>query len=214
MEEGNVHLEENQQNENQDKSWTGKIDKKIASRNWTWTLRILTFIAAGGMIAAGIIGFFNSQTPLGYIVLVYLILLGLVLLGVLVPYPAVWARVNVKWLPFLHTYRGRGAFQVLMGSLATGTAPTVNIFIGVGVVVIGLFHIILACWYKETLDQSAFKKHKLEQEVQQNQEAQYNSELGHQAVQAAWQNQPQTQFQPTPAYDPYAPNTSQYSYST
>jgi len=127
------------------------------------------------MIAAGIIGFMNSQTPLGYIVLFYLLLLGALQAAVLVPFPAFWARINMKWVPFLHTYRGRGAFLILMGSLSTGTGVA-NVFIGIAIVAIGLFHIILACWYKDTLDPSEFKKHYLQEQQKQQQQPGHNVE--------------------------------------
>jgi len=90
-----------------------------------------------------------------------------------------------------------------MGSLATGTG-VVNIFIGIGIVVIGLFHIILAFKFKNTLDQSEFKKHRLKQQAEKQQQQQeeqqqqpptaarnYNQELQQAAVNAAWDNRQQ-----------------------
>jgi len=101
------------------------------------------------------------------------ILLGLLQLAVLVTISKAWVRVNMKWVPFLHTYRGRGFFLILMGCLATGTS-WYNIFIGIAVVLIGLFHVILACWYKDTLDPSEFQKH---HQARKEAEEQHEQEL-------------------------------------
>jgi len=169
-----------------DESFTKKVDKTLSGRNWTWTLRILAFIAAGGLIAAGVVGFLDKDVTgaLPYLILIYLIILGVLQLSVLFTFPAAWVKVNMKWVPFLHTYRGRGFFLILMGCLATGTC-TVNIFIGIGVILIGLFHVILACCYRDNLDPNELKKQHDEDVKNKPDE----NELQQSSVNDAWQKQ-------------------------
>jgi hypothetical protein len=70
----------------------------------------------------------------------------------------------MKWVPFLHTYRGRGFYLILyvypfsflmrsLGSLCTGLG-IIAFVIGVIVFLVGVTHLFLACYFRETLDPS------------------------------------------------------------
>lgn len=56
-----------------------------------------------------------------------------------------------RWFPFLHTYKGRGFYLLIIGSLCVGTG-IVGIVVGVLACVNGATHLILSIWFAETLD--------------------------------------------------------------
>eukprot|EP01128_Nolandella_sp_AFSM9_P002613 TRINITY_DN1298_c0_g1_i1.p1 TRINITY_DN1298_c0_g1~~TRINITY_DN1298_c0_g1_i1.p1 ORF type:complete len:220 (+),score=43.23 TRINITY_DN1298_c0_g1_i1:208-867(+) len=134
------------------------IKKKAAGRNWTWTLRIMAFIGGGCVMGAGINGLFSLYINiLLYIVSIYLIVLGFLLVAVLMTFPEVWKRFNIKWVPFLHTYRGRGLYLIFLGSLCCGVGGStvlLSIILGIVAMVCGVAHILLACFFRSSLNPS------------------------------------------------------------
>jgi len=172
-------------------SFKEKIKKKIASRNWTRILSIMTCLSGTGLVTAGVLGMINIS-PSTIIVSAYMVFLGALLCLVLIPWPAAWKRLNMKWFPFLHTFRGRGLFLIFLGTLATGLGIT-SIFIGVAVIIVGVAHVLLACYFRNTLDPSSdFNKYS--QNVDQlhaeqpGQEGSATATLTDVIAEAAWNN--------------------------
>eukprot|EP01123_Difflugia_compressa_P010453 TRINITY_DN382_c1_g1_i1.p1 TRINITY_DN382_c1_g1~~TRINITY_DN382_c1_g1_i1.p1 ORF type:complete len:206 (+),score=35.25 TRINITY_DN382_c1_g1_i1:56-673(+) len=160
-------------------------NKKAANRNWTYILRIGSFISGGGLIAAGVLGFV-TLSPLQIIVSVYLIVLGFALVVALLPFPKTWRLLTLKYVPFLHTYRGRGLYMIFIGTLATGTG-WIAIIIGVVVTLIGLAHIIIAFFFRDALDRNK----DLEKQMNHDESVTYDGfkkEMQQAAVQTAWDN--------------------------
>jgi len=153
MSDSHIPLESN---EDQPEDFKSKMKKRIAGRNWTYPLLIGSFLSGAGLVTSGVLGFMqalgaSSLNFLEYVVCIYLIALGLLVIAALLPFPASWRKLNLKWVPFLHTFRGRGFFLIFLGSLATGTNMWVTIIIGIVVIVIGLAHVLLACFFRNTL---------------------------------------------------------------
>jgi len=160
-----------------------KLKRKVASRNWTYILRVGSFLSGGGLVTAGVFACF-SVNPLNIIVGVYLVALGLVLLGALIPWPKTWRKLTRKYVPFLHTYRGRGVYLIFLGTLAAGTETIVGIIAGIVITFIGLLHCILAFFFRDVLD-------KAKEEPDDGKPADMNTlkqEVRQAAVQTAWDN--------------------------
>jgi len=146
-------------------SFKDKVKKSIASRNWTRTLGVLTCLSGAGLVAAGVLGMMNIILPSTVIISAYMVVFGILLWLILVPFPQAWKKLNMKWVPFLHTFRGRGLFLIFLGTLATSLGIA-SVFIGIVIILIGLAHVILACYFRNTLDPSEdFNKHS--QQVEQ-----------------------------------------------
>lgn len=171
-----------------------KAKKEVASRNWTWALTCGAVIAGIALIVTGIISVIPSlstQTlnPGHYIVCGYLVVFGALLILVLVPFPQTWNRLTLKWVPFLHTFRGRGLFMIFMGGLCMGLGVT-GICLGILVIVIGVAHFVLACWFRNTLapskdfDEQA-EQRKLGKQITQEEMA---ADFKQEAQKQAWEN--------------------------
>eukprot|EP01125_Pyxidicula_operculata_P022136 TRINITY_DN8907_c0_g1_i1.p1 TRINITY_DN8907_c0_g1~~TRINITY_DN8907_c0_g1_i1.p1 ORF type:complete len:272 (+),score=87.39 TRINITY_DN8907_c0_g1_i1:34-849(+) len=138
----------------------GCIKRRVVGKNWTAILKLLSGIAAGCLIASGISLFsLFTLNVLQTIVGLYLIFLGIVFVGALIPCPESWVKLNYKWVPFLHTFRGRGIFLMFLGSLSVsfGFEAFLACLLGVAVTVVGLLHVILACFFREKLEQAPTK---------------------------------------------------------
>eukprot|EP01124_Arcella_intermedia_P023976 TRINITY_DN393_c1_g2_i2.p1 TRINITY_DN393_c1_g2~~TRINITY_DN393_c1_g2_i2.p1 ORF type:complete len:409 (+),score=47.78 TRINITY_DN393_c1_g2_i2:143-1369(+) len=162
------------------------VKKKIANKNWTYILRIGSFVSGGGLIAVGILGLIAiNLNPLNYIVCIYLLLLGLLLIGAMVPWPKAWKKLTTKYVPFLHTYRGRGLYMIFTGTLSTGTG-WIAIIIGIGITICGLLHCIIAFFFRDALE----KKSDLDEPDDGKPVTMdsFKQEFKEAAVQTAWDN--------------------------
>eukprot|EP01125_Pyxidicula_operculata_P021566 TRINITY_DN8366_c0_g1_i1.p1 TRINITY_DN8366_c0_g1~~TRINITY_DN8366_c0_g1_i1.p1 ORF type:complete len:196 (-),score=37.68 TRINITY_DN8366_c0_g1_i1:72-659(-) len=167
-----------------------KVKKKIASKNWTYPLLVGSFLSAGGLVASGVLGFIpglstTELNPLHYVVCIYIIALGILMLGSLVTVPEAWYKLNLKWVPFLHTFRGRGLYLIFLGSLSTGTGA-IGIAIGIVVIIIGLAHVLLAFFFRNTL--SASKEFNERGSASNVSGDDVKRDLAGVAVQTAWNN--------------------------
>lgn len=76
-------------------------------------------------------------------------LLGLVLIAAIIPFPAKWHMASLKWFGLLHKYRGRGFYLIFVGVLAFSCGIAGWVVGGVAIA-LGIFHFILAIWFKDT----------------------------------------------------------------
>jgi hypothetical protein len=156
----------------------GKLNDKVGGRNWTWPLRIACIIIGIGFVIAGFFGLFTlSLNPLtiisSIVTAVYVILLGLVLIAAIIPYPARWHTASLKWFGLLHKYRGRGFYLIFVGILTLGCGIA-GWVVGGCAIALGIFHFIIAIWFKDTLDKKAPLPHEMtpaEQEAQRKKDA-------------------------------------------
>jgi len=81
-----------------------------------------------------------------------LIVLGLVTVIILFPFPKRWNQLAKKWFPFLQTWRGRGFYFLLLGSICCSLNLPIPIIVGIVCLLNGLVHIILTFWFRDTLD--------------------------------------------------------------
>ena len=75
--------------------------------------------------------------------------MGLVLIAAIIPFPAKWHEASLKWFGLLHKYRGRGFYLIFVGVLAFSCGIS-GWIVGGFAILLGIFHIILAIWFKET----------------------------------------------------------------
>eukprot|EP01126_Amoeba_proteus_P002442 TRINITY_DN10755_c0_g3_i1.p1 TRINITY_DN10755_c0_g3~~TRINITY_DN10755_c0_g3_i1.p1 ORF type:complete len:241 (-),score=41.70 TRINITY_DN10755_c0_g3_i1:162-884(-) len=144
----------------QGETCTQQLTRVVSTRNWTRPLRFASFLCGLGLMVAGLTGMIPSPlellatlNPLHYLVCACVILFGALLDAVLIPFPSAWKRLNMKWVPFLHTNRGRGFFLMFLGALSTGLG-ILALIIGILVFLVGVVHIFLACYFRDTLDPS------------------------------------------------------------
>jgi hypothetical protein len=76
-------------------------------------------------------------------------MLGLVLIAAIIPYPARWHAASLKWFGLLHKYRGRGFYLIFVGVLSFSCGIS-GWIVGGCAIVLGIFHIVLATWFKDT----------------------------------------------------------------
>jgi len=171
-----------------------KAKKQIASRNWTMVLTVGAVLSGLCLIATGIASIFPSLSvetlnPGHYITCGYLVVFGALLILVMIPYPQTWKRLTLKWVPFLHTFRGRGLYMIFMGGLSTGLG-LIGLILGLLVIVVGVAHFILACWFRNTLDPSTdFEKMAEERHLgSQITTDELKQDFAQEAQKKAWEN--------------------------
>jgi len=174
------------------RTFVQKVKKKFQDRNWTYILRIGSFLSGGGAIVAGSIGLLPPPAPpLTYIVCIYLIILGAILIGVMIPWPKTWRKLTVKYIPFLHTYRGRGLYIIFIGTISIATTSGVLSFIstiiGIVLTIIGLMHCIIAFFFKDALNPKAVDLDQPDGGEPANMNT-LKQEIKQAAVKAAWDN--------------------------
>jgi len=131
----------------------------------------------------------STLNPGHYITCAYLVLFGALLLLVLIPYPESWKKLTLKWFPFLHTFRGRGFYMIFLGGLASGLSWT-GFAVGICVILIGAAHVILACYFRNTLAPSEdFEKAAKERNLADNVTPdQLRKDMADEMVKQAWEN--------------------------
>jgi len=167
------------------------MKKKVTNKNWTYILRVGSFLSSCGIIAAGVLGVLPPPPPpLNYIVCIYLIILGAILLGTMIPWPKSWRLLTIKYVPFLHTYRGRGLYLIFIGTIAAATSSGVlgflAVIIGIVVTVIGVLHVVIAFFFRDSL--GAISEEMGKTDMKDANSGALKQELQQAAVQTAWEN--------------------------
>eukprot|EP01130_Rhizamoeba_saxonica_P016888 TRINITY_DN789_c0_g1_i2.p2 TRINITY_DN789_c0_g1~~TRINITY_DN789_c0_g1_i2.p2 ORF type:complete len:218 (-),score=53.67 TRINITY_DN789_c0_g1_i2:55-708(-) len=144
--EPQVDLEDGQHHE---EGFRKKLGKKVAGKNWTKALQIASLASALGIIACAVA---QLLEPSNWLVGVNIGILGLIMFICLCPFPPMWNKLVKRWMPFLETWRGRGLYLILMGAMTTTLNSAPGYIVGIVIVLIGLAHILLRCYFKETLD--------------------------------------------------------------
>jgi len=127
------------------------IGKKVAGKNYSRILRLLALICGFAISFSGFMNFFGGHVA--YTILsINLMALGLITVVILLPFPKKWNENAKKWFPFLQTWRGRGFYLIFLGSICLSLSTVLPILIGICCILIGLVHLILTFWYRDTLD--------------------------------------------------------------
>lgn len=114
-------------------------DKSIFVR----IVRLMNFACALGMVLDAIVRAFNFQTqsdPFYFLLTFYLLGFAALLILAEIRYKKV-----IVYLEFLKSRIGKGLYVILVGLLVFDDTRKFDMFIGISLVLVGIFNIIVAC---------------------------------------------------------------------
>eukprot|EP01104_Vermistella_antarctica_P003714 TRINITY_DN13976_c0_g1_i1.p1 TRINITY_DN13976_c0_g1~~TRINITY_DN13976_c0_g1_i1.p1 ORF type:complete len:176 (-),score=35.29 TRINITY_DN13976_c0_g1_i1:34-561(-) len=127
------------------------IENQTQGKNVTRILNFIFLICGIGLIPAGIFGFLDlSFNILNFVVAAYIIGAGITTCIAAVPFGRINHKLAYRFFPFLQSYKGRGAWLILWGSLAVGLG-LIGFIVGIVTVVLGAAHFILSIWFHHNL---------------------------------------------------------------
>jgi hypothetical protein len=85
-----------------------------------------------------------------------MIFLGLLSVIVMLHFPKRLNTVTKRWFPFLRTWRGRGFYLIFLGSISA-SLNYVALIVGGICVLVGILHIFLLCFFRDTLDKTGVR---------------------------------------------------------
>eukprot|EP01126_Amoeba_proteus_P005631 TRINITY_DN1190_c0_g1_i4.p1 TRINITY_DN1190_c0_g1~~TRINITY_DN1190_c0_g1_i4.p1 ORF type:complete len:171 (+),score=9.72 TRINITY_DN1190_c0_g1_i4:150-662(+) len=132
------------------------LNSRIAEGCWVYGLDVSMFLSGAVLSLVGVLSFIpeihqikDSAAVLDYISAAYLILFGVIIMISIIRLE-VLETIYRKWFVFLLTFRGRGVFLIFLASLTAGFG-NYGVGVAAGVIIVGLVHIFLACFYKNKL---------------------------------------------------------------